>query len=48
MTTPTPTPAKSDDRSAQPIAGLSKRAQAMAGPKVWGRINAQGRKGSAA
>lgn len=28
-----------DERSAEPIKGLSKRAQAMAGPRVWGRIN---------
>lgn len=39
-----PAPTKSDERSAQPIQGLSKRAQAIAGPRVWGRINVQGRK----
>lgn len=34
MTTPT----KSDDRSAQPIQGLSKRGQALVQPRVFGKV----------
>lgn len=35
MTTP---PLKSDDRSAQPIQGLSKRGQELVKPRVFGKV----------
>lgn len=38
------TPPKSDDRSAEPIKGLSKRGQQLVKPRVFGKVVPQERK----